>query len=82
VIVAPPRLEAAGRRHPPNACYLARSAVRETCELRGRSVERLCHGFALELAGDHPGLDGLALVLLTEPELALTADKTTTLDLP
>jgi hypothetical protein len=24
--------------------------VREACELRGRSVERLCHGFALELA--------------------------------
>ncbi|HSS83921.1 MAG TPA: hypothetical protein VLL30_09105, partial [Reyranella sp.] len=42
------------RRHPPNACCLARSAMREACELRGRSVERLCHGFALELAGDHP----------------------------
>ena len=51
------------------------------CELRGRSVERLCHGFALELAGDHPGLDGVDLALLAEPELAATAHKTTTLDL-
>jgi hypothetical protein len=59
----------------------ARSAVREARELRGRSVERLCHGFALELPGDHPGLDGLALALLAEPELAATAHKTTTLDL-
>jgi hypothetical protein len=55
--------------------------VREACELRGRSVERLCHGFALELAGDHPGLDGVDLALLAEPELAATAHKTTTLDL-
>jgi len=59
-----------------------RSAVREACVLRGRSVERLCHGFALERTGDHPGLDGLDLAWLTEPEPALTADKTTTLDLP
>jgi hypothetical protein len=55
--------------------------VREARELRGRSVERLCHGFALELAGDHPGPDGLDLVWLTESELAATAHKTTTLDL-
>jgi hypothetical protein len=40
-IVASPRLEANGRRHPPNECCLARSAVREAWELRGRSVERL-----------------------------------------
>jgi hypothetical protein len=45
--------------------------------MRGRPVERLCHGFALERTGDHRGLDGLDLALLTEPELALTADKTT-----
>jgi hypothetical protein len=75
--IVAPRLETAGRRHPPNACCLARSAVREACELRGRSVERLCHGFALELAGDHPGLDGVDLALLAEPELAATAYKTT-----
>jgi hypothetical protein len=55
--------------------------VREACELRGRSVERLCHGFALELAGDHPGLDGLDLALLAQPGLAAAAHKTTTVDL-
>jgi hypothetical protein len=55
--------------------------VREASELRGRSVERLCHGFALELASDHPGLDGLDLALLAPPELTATAYKTTTLDL-
>jgi hypothetical protein len=80
-IVAPLRLEAAGRRHPPNACCLARSAARDAFVLRGGSVARLCQGFALELAGDHPGLDDLDLALLAEPGLAPTADKTTTLDL-
>src|SRR5712675_727535 len=33
------------------------------------------HGFALELAGDRPGLDGVDLALLAEPELAATAHK-------